>query len=318
VARLLDAGSTGDGRPFLVMEYVAGQPLDRYCDEAKLDWRARLKLFQRVCDVVQYAHRNLVVHRDLKPSNILVTEDGEVKLLDFGIAKLLQPFAGASTADFTQTAMLILTPDYASPEQIDNAPVTTATDVYALGVTLYLLLTGQKPFSFSDRAPHEISRMICEQEPARPSSIPGLAEKGKRLAGDLDTILLRALRKDPAERFASVEQFSEDVQLYLEGRPIRSRPRNFVYRAKKFLLRNKFSSVAALTTIVLLMAALAVVFREVQVARNERDRADRHRLSSGSHRAARTSSRARPSLFGSPGKRRWPRCDNRTRSGRRI
>ena len=269
IARLFDAGSTADGRPYLVMEYVQGQPLDQYCRVLNLDLTARLRLFQKVCRVVQFSHQNLVVHRDLKPSNILVTGQGEIKLLDFGIAKLLHPVVGWPMPDVTQAEFRALTPDYASPEQVRGLPITTATDVYALGVILYLLLTGYKPYSLSGQAPHEMSRIICEQEPARPSAV------ARQLAGDLDAILLHALQKDPSRRYSSVEQFDQDIQSYLDGRPIRARRQTLAYRFGRFVQRNKVASVAALVMLIITGSGVAGIAWEAQLARSERDRAER-------------------------------------------
>jgi serine/threonine protein kinase len=239
IARLLDGGVTEDGLPYFVMEYIDGQPIDEYCDSHKLTTKERLELFRKVCSAVQYAHQNLVVHRDLKPGNILVGSDGEPKLLDFGIAKLLNPNLSPLSLPMTATMMQILTPEYASPEQVRGEPITTASDVYSLGVLLYELLTGHRPYQLKSRIPQEIERIICESEPLKPSTVITRVEEittsdgasgqltpesvsqkrdgkpdtlRKRLAGDIDNIVLKSLRKEPQRRYTSVEQFSEDIR----------------------------------------------------------------------------------------------------------
>ena len=249
IARLIDGGTTDDGLPFFVMEYVKGEPISAYCDTHQLGTSERLKLFRKVCSAVTYAHQNLVIHRDLKPSNILVTADGEPKLLDFGIAKLL-------TADdelmFTQTApgLRAMTPEYASPEQVRGERITTASDVYSLGVLLYELLTGQKPYRLKTRTAEEVSRAITDQEPERPSTALAASADSKinrpaSLSSDLDNIVLMALRKEPHRRYASVGQFSEDVRRYLEGLPVVAHKDTIPYRATKFIQRHKVGVAAA-------------------------------------------------------------------------
>lgn len=253
IARLLDGGTTSDGLPYFVMEFIEGQPLYRYCDANHLTVVERLRLFRALCDAVHYAHQKQVVHRDIKPSNVLVTSEGVPKLLDFGIAKLLNPtFAGDITHDPTATAMRLMTPEYASPEQVQGAATTPSTDVYSLGVLLYELLTGHRPYRLLNRAPHEIARVICEESPAPPSFIitrpedllPMLStgnenttlqrlfeSRGatletlrRELSGDLDTIVLRALRKEPSWRYQSAEQLRDDINRFLEGVPVSDLP----------------------------------------------------------------------------------------------
>jgi serine/threonine protein kinase/tetratricopeptide (TPR) repeat protein len=258
IARLLDGRTTDDGLPYFVMEYIEGLPIYRYCDERQLTLSERLRLFSMVCDAVNYAHQKLVIHRDIKPSNIMVTPGGVPKLLDFGIAKLLNPeFAGEITLDPTATAMRLMTPEYAAPEQVRGEPVSPATDVYSLGVLLYELLTGHRPYRLRNRSPHEMARVICEEEPPHPSVritspddlLPATAvAPGRRtdeadtlgylywcrgatveslrreLAGDLDNVVMKALRKEPAERYRTADEMREDIARYIEGRPVSAPP----------------------------------------------------------------------------------------------
>ena len=253
IARLLDGGATPDGTPFLVMERIAGQPIDRYCEARGLALPARLELFLQVCGAVQHAHQALIVHRDLKPSNIMVTDAGEPKLLDFGIAKLLDPEAGQEDT----TMFRALTPAYASPEQVRGARATVATDVYSLGVVLYRLLTGGEPFQLRGLSPGEVERVLAEQEPERPSLAvvrTGLGAWRPLLAGDLDTIVLRTLGKTPAERYPSVADLAADLRRHLDGRPVLARPATFRYRAGKFLRRYRREVALAGGVVVLLLA----------------------------------------------------------------
>jgi Tol biopolymer transport system component/serine/threonine protein kinase len=246
IARLLDGGTTEDGRPFFVMEHVAGTRIDAWAEQRRLDLRARLVLFQSVCAIVQYAHRERVVHRDLKPANILVTAEGAPKLLDFGIAKLLDP---AGSGDTTATAMAPMTPEYASPEQLQGRPSGIASDVYSLGIILYELLTGQRPHRLAGRGPVELAHILLHEEPTRPSAVVTeatarsagvtLPRLRAALGGDIDTIVLKALRKDPARRYASVEALADDVGRHLAGLPVRARPDTWTYRARKFAGRHR-------------------------------------------------------------------------------
>jgi serine/threonine protein kinase len=298
IAKLLDAGEIEDGRPYLVMEYVHGKPVDQYADEAQLDIRERLELFLHICSAVQYAHQNLIVHRDLKPANSLVTPEGTPKLLDFGIAKLLDASDQSAMLAMTRMNDRLLTPEYASPEQILGRVVTTASDVYALGVVLYELLTGLRPYVVPASASQlELERSICVADPLRPSAavrraidssqvetrslISSLATARrvpadrllKRLIGDLDAIILRAMRKEPDLRYTSVEQFAADVRRYLNREPVQARQGNWMYYSARFARRNAVG-VTATTVFVLFLISFAVVM-SVQRQRivEERDRA---------------------------------------------
>jgi serine/threonine-protein kinase len=272
VARLLDGGVTEEGLPYFAMEYVEGTPIDRYCEARRLDVDARLRLFAEVCDAVQHAHQSLVVHRDLKPSNILVTAAGAPKLLDFGIAKLLQRDA---PADATDTGSRFLTPRYASPEQLRGEPVTTVSDVYSLGVLLYELLTGRLPYDLAADTPAALERAVCETDPQRPSLALRDDRRARRLRGDLDTIVLKAMQKEPARRYASAGALAEDVRRHLAKLPVRARPDTLGYRASRFVRRRRalVASAAALSLAVVL--GVAATATQASIAARERDRAQR-------------------------------------------
>jgi len=285
IARLIDGGTTDDGLPYFVMEYVKGAPIGAYCDANALPASERLKLFRKVCATVTYAHQNLVIHRDLKPSNILVTPEGEPKLLDFGIAKLLGPDDELMTQ--TISGLRVMTPEYASPEQVKGDKITTTSDVYSLGVLLYELLTGQRPYRLKTRTAEEIARAITEQEPERPSTVVGSNQKSeirnqKSLRGDLDNIVLMAMRKEPTRRYASVGQFSEDVRRHLDGLPVLARKDTARYRTEKFIQRHKVGVAAAALIALTLIGGLIATFwqanratRQAKLAAQERDRAQR-------------------------------------------
>jgi eukaryotic-like serine/threonine-protein kinase len=279
IAQLLDAGATADGRPYFVMEYVDGVPLDEYCARQRLDIAARIRLLRVICAAVQHAHQNLVVHRDLKPRNILVTAEGVLKLLDFGIGKVLAPTESLSPALPTRTDVRLLTPEYAAPEQIAGGSVTTATDVYGLGVLLYELLTGRHPFAEGRTSVAEIERAVLEANPARPSKAAG-GREGRALAGDLDTIVLKALRKEPERRYPSAAALSDDLQRHLDGLPVSARPDTLGYRARKFIRRNAAGVIAAAIAFFALAATTVVslvqsrrVARESERVTRERDKA---------------------------------------------
>ena len=262
IARLLDGGSTADGRPYFAMEYVEGRHLLEECAARGADARQRIALFLQVCDAVAYAHRHLVVHRDLKPSNILVTPDGSPKLLDFGLARLLQPDAGGG--EHTETGFRLLTPDYASPEQVRGERITTSTDIYSLGVVLYHLLAGRGPYRTTDRHSSEaIARAVCDQEPERPG-----------VSRDLDNIVLKALRKEPERRYESVGALAEDLKRYLEGRPVMARKDTLGYRAARFIGRHKAGTAAAAIGALALASAMGAALYQARVARAERATAE--------------------------------------------
>ena len=305
IARLLDAGTTDDHVPFIAMEYVEGLPIDDYCNRHDLDLTDRLNLFRTVCSIVNFAHRNLIVHRDLKPSNILVTFDGSPKLLDFGISKILST-EPENTATITKLG--VMTPGYASPEQLRGESVTTATDIYSLGVILYELLSGHRPFETKENDRREIYRAVIEIEPERPSSVVisdfgfGIADlkktasaaenrqrtadnrlktnpksqipNPKSLKGDLDNIVLKALKKEPERRYSSAENFSEDIRRHLEGLPVTARPDTFAYRAEKFIKRNSLSVLAGALILLAIIGGVAATLWQARIAQAERVKAE--------------------------------------------
>lgn len=283
IARLLDGGTTDDGVPYLVMEYVEGKPIDRYCDDLALDVRERLGLFEEVCEAVQYAHGHLVVHRDLKPGNILVTSTGRVKLLDFGVAKLLDPDRTEDAGPETRTGMRLLTPEFASPEQLAGRTVTVAADVYSLGVLLYLLLSGRLPYPAEDRSRVELARRITDEPPDKPSvaltheqpervaqrrasTVSGLK---RRLRGDIDNIALKALRPEPERRYPSVSALLEDVRRHGAGLPVAARPATLGYRFRLFVRRNRVALGATFLIVAALAAGLAATAWQARTARLE-------------------------------------------------
>lgn len=304
IAKLLDGGVTADGLPFLAMEYVAGEPITEFAEKNCLNIEERLELFLKICSGVAHAHRNLIVHRDLKPSNIFVADDGNPKLLDFGLAKLLDNNldAGSTAAAATATAFRAMTPAYASPEQLRGETITTASDIYSLGVVLYELLTGVRPFQFKNQSLDEAIKVVCGTDPTRPSEAAAAAaasksQKGKKetgkvnssgtfvsesfpppgsrssLKGDLDNIVLKSLRKEPVRRYLSVEQFAADIDRYLKGLPVSARPNTFSYRAEKFIKRNKIGVTAALLVLLSLLGGIFATAWQAKAAARERDKA---------------------------------------------
>ncbi len=291
IARIFDGGTTDDGLPYFAMEYVRGEPIDCYCDQRRLTIRQRLELFREVCSALHYSHQRLVVHRDLKPGNILITDSSEPKVLDFGIAKELDPDPDPER-QLTQPGHGPMSTAYASPQQVLGEPITTSTDVYSLGVILYELLTGHHPYRLDGCEPLQRIRRICEQQPPRPSTAVGRREEistargttfltpqavsearrasplklRRRLAGDLDSILLKALRKDPEDRYGSVERLSEDIRCHLQGLPVMAREGTVLYRSVKFVRRNRWRLLAA--AVLLSLTTIGVV----QVERAELDR----------------------------------------------
>jgi tetratricopeptide (TPR) repeat protein len=276
IARLIDGGSTPDGRPFFVMERVEGYAIDVHCRERERDTHSILRLLLRVCEAVSYAHRALVVHRDLKPGNILVNAEGVPKLLDFGVAKLLGP-EGEAGLTSTSYGGGPLTPEYASPEQVRGLPVTTATDVYALGAILFELLTGVQAQKIPTKTPQEIERIVCDTQPPPPSALARAAGKRRRLSRDLDNIVAMAMRKEAERRYSSVEQFAGDIARHLEGLPVMARRDSPAYRASRFIRRNRWPLAAGALIFGSLVAGVAVSTQQASEAETARRAADTQR-----------------------------------------
>jgi eukaryotic-like serine/threonine-protein kinase len=281
IARLIDGGSGPTGQPFLAMEYVAGDRIDTWCQMRQLSIAARCRLMLKVCEAVSYAHRNLVVHRDLKPGNILITADGVPKLLDFGVAKLLAPDSHREAAA-TTALQRVLTPEYASPEQVLGQPVTTATDVYSLGAILYELLSGKRAHRLNSVTPAEVERAVCQTAISRPSEVldrsqANFAKLRREISGDLDNIVLMAMRKEPGRRYSSVEQLAEDLRRFLEGHPVAARQDSLGYTAGKFVRRHRVEVTAALLVFVSLVGGMVLAISEWRQAVTARHAADAQR-----------------------------------------
>lgn len=284
IAAVYDGGTTEDGRPYLILEYVDGEPITAYCARLGLPLAARLALFRTVCRAVEHAHRRFVVHRDLKPGNIFVRADGAVKLLDFGIAKLLDP-TGPDELPLTRTGLRLLTPEYAAPEQVREGAITTATDVYSLGVLLYELATGHRPYDLANRSPAAVEQVICDDDPPRPSAraiepgpgAPGDGGLARRLRGDLDTIVMTALAKEPGRRYGSPGALADDLERHTEGLPVSARSASLGYRMRRSVRRHRVAAAAALAAV--LSVAAFGTFHVVQIteernaARREAERA---------------------------------------------
>lgn len=276
IARLLDGGVSDGGRPYIVMTYVTGSPITSYCREQRLPLQERLRLFITVCDAVHYAHQKLIVHRDLKPANIFVDERGQVKLLDFGIAKLLQPETASGSAPETRPGTHLMTPEYASPEQVSGGSITTASDVYQLGLLLYELLTGRRAHELDTGSLTEIARVVCMEEPVPPSQARGVPPDGIRhrmLRGDLDAVVMTALRKHPERRYASADQMAEDVRRYLVGMPVRAHADSAAYRLGKIVRRNKAAVVAGVLAALLIIGYALTATLQFRTIAAERNRA---------------------------------------------
>jgi eukaryotic-like serine/threonine-protein kinase len=303
IARLFDGGTANDGTPYVIMELVTGQPIDHYCNERRLTIRERVSLFLQVCSAISYAHQCLIVHRDLKPNNILVTEDGSVKLLDFGIAKILNANPLASVGTLTEVSVRLMTPAYSSPEQFRGEPITTATDIYALGLVLYELLCGRRAFQTDNQSEHGVAMAVLQTDPDRPSNHlrRGHKQSGqpndtvinsihlvskqrsdtpnklwRRLAGDLDAIVMKAIRKEPKERYESAHQLAEDLRHQLKSEPIQARKGNTRYLVRKFIVRHKVPVAAAIAVSLSLVIGLAIAIHEAHIAHANELRAQQH------------------------------------------
>jgi serine/threonine protein kinase/tetratricopeptide (TPR) repeat protein len=319
IARLIDGGTFLDGRPFFVMEYVNGQPIDSFCRDHHLNLQQRCRLFLKVCEAVSYAHRNLVIHRDLKPGNNFVTADGSPKLLDFGVAKLLTADAGPSmtaTALFTRP----LTPEYASPEQFRGQPVYTATDVYSLGAVLYEILTGSKARQIESSTPAGLERMICDTEVSRPSAAAAQVPWRKQLVGDLDNIVRMAMRQEAERRYPSVDQLAEDIRRYLDGRPISARKDSLGYRAGKFVRRRRLPLAAAVLVFASLLSGVIIALSQARqadaarrLAESRRQTAEREHEMAGRERDTAIHERARAEVEARNAKNEQERAEQRLR-----
>jgi eukaryotic-like serine/threonine-protein kinase len=286
IARLMDGGTTADGRPYFAMEYVKGDPIHQYCDSHELDISARCKLFMRVCEAVSNAHSNLIIHRDLKPGNVLVTAEGTPKLLDFGVAKLL---GGRLAMDLTVRAGdLPFTPEYASPEQVKGLSLTTASDVYSLGTILYELLSGQRAQSMETMSPGEISRAVCDVEPPRPSAaaIGKSSAWRKRLTGDLDDIVMMAIRKEPERRYQSVEQLAAEIRRHLDGEPVLARSDSRFYRAGRFVRKHAWAMTAVAAIVLTLLSGIIAATNQARKAEAQRRIAEAERQTAQAERQA--------------------------------
>ena len=291
IAKLFDGGKTTDGLPFLIMEYIDGSPITEYCDQNKMGVEERLSLFIDVCNAIHYAHQNLVIHRDIKPGNILVNTEGRVKLLDFGISKLLDADLAEESDGLTKTGAWHLTPEYASPEQINGEAISTSSDIYSLGVLLYRLLAGVLPYKIFNLSPIAISKILSEEKVLKPSemvvkntqdksmldernvSSDDISKHVKKLEGDLDNIILKAIHKDTHQRYSSAQEFSDDIERYLKGLPVLARKDTYTYRITKFVKRHKLAVTLFLLFNILLITSISLIIYQGQIAAIERDRA---------------------------------------------
>jgi non-specific serine/threonine protein kinase/serine/threonine-protein kinase len=287
ICKLLDAGITSNGRPYFIMEYIDGVSIDQYCRENKLSIDEILDLFEQICEAVRYAHQRLIVHRDLKPGNIMVGSNGKIKLLDFGISKIVSEEPELDITG-TKTALHLMTPEYASPEQVRYDPVTTSTDIYSLGLVLYKLLTGSFPYDLDQKTPLEIGNTILESEPFKPSTVTlrrdgqdrknggdsQISKLSKSLQGDLDNIMLMALRKDPERRYSSVDQFLRDIRNFRSDRPVQARPESPLYLAGKFVKRNRAGVIMAASVAIILCLAVIFSIRQASIANTQREIAE--------------------------------------------